>query len=649
VSEVSSGRIFLSYRRKDTRYVAARLSGHLADRFGADNVFMDVNSIEPGVDFVEAIENAVGRCDVFLALIGELWLGATAEQGHRRIDNPDDPVALEIKTALQRQIRVIPVLVDGAAVPQRHELPDALAPLARRNGVPLRFETFDTDLSRLITTLDRVLQGAERTRDQTTAASQHAATTSAAPHPTPPARPHSAGKSVRLDAHASGQASITQAGRDVHLHHVDPTPETSQVNLRRGAGHPANPHDPPAQTPTPNAPPNQPSPDKPTRSEPVTAPPRQPSPTPIEQAPTEVGPAQNTNTARESPPAASTAHTATARVDPTRSPSTPARVTEERAVEKPSTRHGAPKTATDTAIVRTLPSTADTTVLTRVLRKLAQSRRTRLILAGVVLAAALLPITLTKLVPSTPTIPVGQYPWDVALTPDGRHAYITNTGSDSVSVIDTASNTITATIPVDQGPEGVALAPDGRRAYITNTGSDSVSVIDTASNTITATISAGQSPEGVALAPDGRYAYITHFDSGLVSVIDTAGNTITATIPVVGKYPRDVALAPNGRHAYITNTGSNSMSVIDTASNTITAIPAGQAPEGVALAPDGRHAYITNWGSNSVSVIDTDTNTITATIPVGQAPVGVALAPDGRHAYITNSGSDSVSVIDTGG
>jgi DNA-binding beta-propeller fold protein YncE len=160
VSEVSSGRIFLSYRREDTRHIAGRLFDRLVGRFGAGNVFMDVDSIEPGLDFGEAIESAVGGCDVLLALIGGLWLGSADEQGRRRLDDPDDLVVLEVKTALERQVRVIPVLVDGAAAPRRHELPDVLAPLARRNGVRLDHETFSTDLSTLMTALDRALPNA---------------------------------------------------------------------------------------------------------------------------------------------------------------------------------------------------------------------------------------------------------------------------------------------------------------------------------------------------------------------------------------------------------------------------------------------------------------------------------------------------------
>ncbi len=128
----------------------------------------------------------------------------------------------------------------------------------------------------------------------------------------------------------------------------------------------------------------------------------------------------------------------------------------------------------------------------------------------------------------------------------------------------TASNTVTATIPTGTSPYGVAVTPDGRHAYVTNNDSNSVSVIDTASNTVTATIPAEKDPRGVAVTPDGRHAYVANSVSASVSVIDTASNTVTATIPT-GTSPRGVAVTPDGRHAYVTNNGSNSVSVIDTA------------------------------------------------------------------------------------
>src|SRR5439155_14434827 len=105
-------------------------------------------------------------------------------------------------------------------------------------------------------------------------------------------------------------------------------------------------------------------------------------------------------------------------------------------------------------------------------------------------------------------------------------AYVANSGSASVSVIHTASNTVVATIGVGSGPRRVALTPDGTRAYVTNGGSGDVSVIHTATNTVVATVGAGSGPLGVAITPDGTRAYVTNGESGTVSVINTANNTV---------------------------------------------------------------------------------------------------------------------------
>jgi hypothetical protein len=157
--ETPSRRIFVSYRREDTRHIAGRLFDRLAERFGETNVFMDVDSIEPGVDFGEAIEQAVQKCDVLIALIGRTWASETDERGRRRLDDPDDLVVLEIRSALDRGIRVIPVLVDGAAVPERGDLPEDLASLARRNAIRLDHDTFRGDLGLLLAALARAQTG----------------------------------------------------------------------------------------------------------------------------------------------------------------------------------------------------------------------------------------------------------------------------------------------------------------------------------------------------------------------------------------------------------------------------------------------------------------------------------------------------------
>jgi uncharacterized membrane protein YeaQ/YmgE (transglycosylase-associated protein family) len=147
--------IFLSYRRDDTGGYAVGLSDRLRYRFGREYVFMDIDTIELGLDFVEAIDRAVGSCDVLLALIGPEWLQSTDAQGRRRLDNPTDVVRLEIATALARNIRVIPVLVDSARMPSAEELPAPLQPLARRNALEISNTRWQFDVDRLIEAIER--------------------------------------------------------------------------------------------------------------------------------------------------------------------------------------------------------------------------------------------------------------------------------------------------------------------------------------------------------------------------------------------------------------------------------------------------------------------------------------------------------------
>jgi TIR domain len=153
----SSGAIFISYRREETAYPAGWLFNRLADTYGEDQIFKDVDSIELGDDFVDVITRAVASTDVLLALIGENWISATDESGRRRLDDPDDFVRLEIEAALTRGIRVIPILVDGATMPRDDQLPASLATLARRQALELSPSRFDFDTSRLLKVLDKTL------------------------------------------------------------------------------------------------------------------------------------------------------------------------------------------------------------------------------------------------------------------------------------------------------------------------------------------------------------------------------------------------------------------------------------------------------------------------------------------------------------
>src|SRR5688572_19627389 len=127
--------IFISYRRDDSAGYAGRLYDRLVTHFGAERVFMDVEGIEPGVDFVNAIEEAVGSCRVLIVIIGDEWISTTDIAGRRRLDDPNDFVRLETSAALKRGIRVVPVLVDGSAMPRVDQLPEELHALTRRQAV----------------------------------------------------------------------------------------------------------------------------------------------------------------------------------------------------------------------------------------------------------------------------------------------------------------------------------------------------------------------------------------------------------------------------------------------------------------------------------------------------------------------------------
>ena len=160
MTAAEGGGIFISYRRHDSSHLAGRLYDRLADRFGEGQVFIDVDKIEPGVDFAEEISRAVAACQVLLVILGPDWLTATDERGARRLDDPGDTVRLEIEAALARGVRVIPILAEGAVMPGRNDLPESLAGLAHRNAIRIRHESFRNDAERLVTAIERILASA---------------------------------------------------------------------------------------------------------------------------------------------------------------------------------------------------------------------------------------------------------------------------------------------------------------------------------------------------------------------------------------------------------------------------------------------------------------------------------------------------------
>jgi TIR domain len=159
VATTMPNKIFINYRREDSIDAAGRLHDRLAQAFGHKNIFMDVDDIPAGVDFAKYLGDQVAASHVFLAIIGPTWLDAKDESGGRRIDDPHDFVAIEITAALARNIRVIPVLVEGARMPKAGELPDPLKALARRQAVDVGRLHFGRDAEALVERVREVLNG----------------------------------------------------------------------------------------------------------------------------------------------------------------------------------------------------------------------------------------------------------------------------------------------------------------------------------------------------------------------------------------------------------------------------------------------------------------------------------------------------------
>jgi hypothetical protein len=153
--------IFISYRRDDSAGYAGRLYDRLIPHFGAQRVFMDVEGIELGADFVTAIEEAVGSCRVLIVIIGDEWLHTQDAAGRRRLDDPHDFIRLETVTALKRGIRVVPVLVGGALMPRAEELPEDLKALARRQAIEVSHKQWEATTAGLIRSLESMLSNGE--------------------------------------------------------------------------------------------------------------------------------------------------------------------------------------------------------------------------------------------------------------------------------------------------------------------------------------------------------------------------------------------------------------------------------------------------------------------------------------------------------
>lgn len=255
--------------------------------------------------------------------------------------------------------------------------------------------------------------------------------------------------------------------------------------------------------------------------------------------------------------------------------------------------------------------------------------------------------------------PVGNFsfsnlPVGVAINPAGTLAYIAISNASEILVYDlsTAPISLSHTISSVNLPVGVVMSPDGSKVYVANFGLNTVSVINTTTNTVSKTISVGTFPQGIAVLPNGSKVYVANSGNGsgnTVSVINTATDAVSTI--TVGADPIGVAVSPDGTKVYVTNNGngaSTTLSVINTATDAVSStITVGTAPFGVAVTPDGSKVYVANEDTDNVSVINAVTGAVDKTISVGSVPAGIAVSPDGAKVFVNNRFDNSVSVINT--
>jgi len=257
--------------------------------------------------------------------------------------------------------------------------------------------------------------------------------------------------------------------------------------------------------------------------------------------------------------------------------------------------------------------------------------------------------TATDALTSTLTDAGGDSPYGVGVAFDGARGYVTNVRNNTLTVIDTPTNTIDAAVPVGDGPAGVVVSPSGGHVYVSNYRAGTVSVVDAATLTATETIDVGPNADGIAITPDGKKLFVAHdvVGAGTVSVVDTLSNTEVAEIST-GNPPTAVAVTPDGSKLLVVNKFSDNVAVVSTASHAVLGtIPVSFIPHGIAISPDGTRAFVTNSEADSLSVLDIPAMAPVPAIPVGDRPIGVALTPDGAKAYVTNFNSNAVSIVDT--
>jgi YVTN family beta-propeller protein len=260
-------------------------------------------------------------------------------------------------------------------------------------------------------------------------------------------------------------------------------------------------------------------------------------------------------------------------------------------------------------------------------------------------------------------IPTGRGPHEVAVSPDGRRAYVSNYGmygvfregqrvnepGNTLSVIDLEARAVRDTFDLGTyaKPHGLAVSRDGTRLWVTCEDSKAVLEVDATSGAVLKSWTTGQGTSHMIVpAVDESRLFVANIRSGSATIIERATDRVMSLTTAPGAEGIDVS--PDGREVWVTNRADSSISVIDARGDSVIARieSGGQFPIRVKFTPDGKEAWVSCLQSNAVTVFDAHSRRLLATIPVGAAPVGIQMTPDGRRAYVANTNDDLVTVLD---
>lgn len=247
------------------------------------------------------------------------------------------------------------------------------------------------------------------------------------------------------------------------------------------------------------------------------------------------------------------------------------------------------------------------------------------------------------------TAPTGIDPREVAITPDGRTAYVSDFGDvkNTVSVFDIASRSARQPIPLTKawGPHGLAVSPDGKTLFVTCEKSRAIVLVDVATGKERRKLSNSMSGSHMlTLSPDGKWMFVSNYVDDNISIFDATTGSLERHI-LVGDYPDGLAVTPDGKELWVTAHGSNDVTIINLETRKKDGvIPCRGTPARVGFTPDGKRAVVTCSSMGHVFVLDTADRSVVERISTGDTPYGLTFG--GGHAWVANAGSSVVSRLD---